>query len=129
MENKLRPWQKTLVAPELTISTNGSIVYYHEMLDDRKGCAAGELNVFTYTQTHPDGKYNRIFRNQLFGVLTPFQFGTAAQWGWPGMENLAELIFGDPDWSLIPCGEDFYNIGYIPRPPVIVTYPEKTLNN
>ena len=129
MENKLRPWQKALVAPRLAVSTNGNAVYYHEILDTPEGCSPGEVNTHTYTSSHPDGKCTRIFRNQLFGVLSMPQFQTAAQWGWPGMDNMAELIFGDPDWSLIPCEGGYYDIGYFPHRPVVVSYPEKILNN
>jgi len=122
-----KPWQQTLVIPRLAVTSNGVKVQYHELLEDQKDCKPGEINTFTYTKDQPKGTRGRIHRDQLFGVFSVDQFGTAAQWGWPGMEHMADLVFGDPDWKLFPFGppeEGVYEIGYVPHPPVIVTNPE-----
>ena len=132
MDNKLRSWQQTLVTPRLAVSSNGNQIQYHELLEDQKDCKSGEINTYTYTQENPKGRPSRIHRNQLLGIFSVNQFGTAAQWRWPGMEHMADLVFGDPDWKLYPFGESeesVYEIEYIPHPPVIVANPETYSEN
>jgi len=98
-------------------------------MEDDSGCSPEEINVMTYTAELPIGVQTKLPRNQIFGILNVQQFGTAAQWGWPGMAYMGELLFGDPDWSVIPIkNSDHYDIGYAPlesnptRVPSILNY-------
>ena len=114
---QLKPWQRRLTTPALAISTHQSGIKYHDLLDT-KDCDPGEINTITYSEERPEGIPGKIHRRQLFGILDKDQFGTAASWAWPGLEFMPELLFGDPDWSVLPFKGDntVYDVGYIPRP-------------
>ena len=114
-EERGTAWQRKFVVPNLAISANGNALSYHEILANTEGCAPGEVNTFTYTPEHPEGIAQKVPRWKMFGLLNSHQFGTAAQWGWPGLDHITDLVFGDPDWSLLPHEGEAYDIAYIPR--------------
>jgi len=113
-------WIEKLKPPAFAVGVREegeNLLVYFEILRPELswGLRPEELYAKGYSILAPEGEPGILTRDQLLGILSPWEFEEIKEANWPPIEMFFHFMFGNPQWEILSQetrGECVHSIGY-----------------